>query len=320
MEEYFYEEYDGSDLVKLGAEVGELVEAIYGKRAADAAMSTIAANIVMQSTNSEPDEAQDYVRSLFGDGWRDLWIALQDPENVSPSEWDRIDTAQLCCELARYGKTGFTEGYDQTIPLTVEQQIREILDWAELFLVKVPATWIAPLDDLPTTIAGALGRWKLDTTREPLTVEEIAALCEVSVKTVRNAMSKGEIRREGSTIPADAAESWLAGMPKFRPSTWRDAAPRPKATPAEGLDNPVFVPFDSDGRGFLPDVKTPGGYVVGAKGSEERFDDYWQALERLQTMEPARWRRPSSGSGRPGIVTEKLWKRISKSEIELMLA
>ena len=321
--EFQYDSYDGYELFKLGVHVGQLGEAMYGKRAANAAMLALIQELLVQIGREELLTIEPYATAMATGGWRAVWQTLDgEDSHVSPGDYDITETAQWCCELYLYGIEGYSEGYDASgeNPLTVEQQLRQMLDWSAELLANVPAHWLAPLDDLPKTIAAAQGRWKLDITREALTVEEVAALAKVSAKTIRNLLSKGDLQREGSTIPADAAGSWLNGSPNFKPSTWRDAEPRQKPEAAPSIDRPVFVPHDGDGRAFLPDVKTPGGYVLGSKGAEEKFDDFWAALNRLQEMDTPRWRRPSTGSGRPSIVIGKGWKRMSIAEIEQMLA
>jgi hypothetical protein len=68
---------------------------------------------------------------------------------------------------------------------------------------------------------------------------------------------------------------------------------------------PYYVEKDASKTFFLPACRTKGGYRVGPKGSEEVFSDYWEALERVSSMRPPRFRR-SNSEGNFGIVTCEL--------------
>jgi hypothetical protein len=68
----------------------------------------------------------------------------------------------------------------------------------------------------------------------------------------------------------------------------------------------IKVPFytESDGSKtfFLPNLKRPKGFQIGPKGDEVYIEDYWQALSKLMTMSPPKFRRNNS-KGNAGIVS-----------------
>lgn len=323
IDDIIHDGYEGHELFKLGHQLGALAESIYGESAANAAMKALLHELLRQSGRSAAVASSPMADRVETDPWREVWEALDAEDSpVDASDFDLIETAQRCCDLYYYGLFGHLPMAEWSASEEVKAYIWRAIGWAGSLIENVPPQWIVPLQDLPRTFAAAQGRWKLDETREALTVEEVAALGDVTPKTIRNLLSKGELRRAGSVIPADAAEEWLQAAPGFKPSTWRNAGHSQKLAeePSDALGQPVFVPHDADGRAFLPDVGSASGYTVGAKGSEAKVQDYWEALALLQEMETPRWRRPSMGSGRPSIVVAKGWRRISRSEIDRMLS
>jgi hypothetical protein len=80
----------------------------------------------------------------------------------------------------------------------------------------------------------------------------------------------------------------------------------------------VRVPVASDGTEFLPKMRRPRGYQVGAKGSETWLDDYWVALRALEQMELPKWRRPNP-DGNWGIMTAREWKTYAKEQLQAQL-
>lgn len=91
-------------------------------------------------------------------------------------------------------------------------------------------------------------------------------------------------RKQGSLTPRD---STLAAAPSVR---------------AE------LLPFANDGTWFGPHLVRGGKYKVGAKGNEEAYLTFAEALEALRRMPSARWRRPNP-KGNWGIVTAVRWAR-----------
>ena len=68
---------------------------------------------------------------------------------------------------------------------------------------------------------------------------------------------------------------------------------------------PFYVEKDGSKTFFLPKCRAKSGFKIGPKGSEESFVNYWEALFRLSSMQPPRFRRPNS-EGNYGIVTCEL--------------
>ncbi|MDP5293553.1 ASCH domain-containing protein [Oceanimonas sp. CHS3-5] len=67
------------------------------------------------------------------------------------------------------------------------------------------------------------------------------------------------------------------------------------------------VPVARDGTHFCPiRCARNGHYTVGEKGAEQRFSDYYQALNYLEAMPVAKWRRPNT-NGNWGIVSAVEW-------------
>src|SRR3546814_14593698 len=76
-----------------------------------------------------------------------------------------------------------------------------------------------------------------------------------------------------------------------------------------------FVPVAKDGSAFLSHCASGGHFTIGEKGAEQKFDDYFEALEQLQRMRTPRWRRPGP-SGVPGIVAGVRSDRMSRRAID----
>lgn len=54
---------------------------------------------------------------------------------------------------------------------------------------------------------------------------------------------------------------------------------------------PFYIEADGKKTFFLPDLKRPKGFQIGAKGEEEYCEDYWEALSKLMAMKTPRFRR-----------------------------
>ncbi len=71
--------------------------------------------------------------------------------------------------------------------------------------------------------------------------------------------------------------------------------------------SPSSVPVSKDGSKFdRVTCLRAGGYTVGAKGSEEKIENYTNALAALKSMSAPRWRRPND-KGNWGLVTGVTW-------------
>lgn len=68
-----------------------------------------------------------------------------------------------------------------------------------------------------------------------------------------------------------------------------------------------MIPIDRRGDAFDPaSCLRAGGYWVGAKGDERKYESFAAALAALRTMDVPRWRRPNH-RGNWGIVTGIRW-------------
>jgi hypothetical protein len=184
----------------------------------------------------------------------------------------------------------------------------------------------------------ALARLKYDL-GQPLKVSELAALSRVSLKRLQNAIyAKAEdapvVDKQGMIHPA-ACSPWLDARDYF-PSIWRQiVALYPldadwgdevvfEGSVEQSNDGEfIFVPYASDDTFFHPGLrrdgrsaKEVGGFTVGAKGAEQHFQTFEEALQALTKMETPRWRRPNTESGNWGIVSAQGWKRVRHVDLE----
>jgi hypothetical protein len=167
----------------------------------------------------------------------------------------------------------------------------------------------------------ARNRWALDTGR-PVEPAALAIFGGVSEGRMRNMMSgaKREFTPDGGRIPAADALAWLAGRAEFYTSIWRDQPlPRHFDKNRPPLVRPVFVPVARDGGVFHPGLRRNGTYAVGPKGDETHIADFDAALEALQRMPVAYWRRPND-AGAWGVVRAVEWLRLDMSDLEAIAA
>ena len=83
--------------------------------------------------------------------------------------------------------------------------------------------------------------------------------------------------------------------------------------PAE--EKTIYVPVSKDGSFFRKNIRGPKGYRIGQKGQEIVIGDFQEALDKLKKMSTPYWRRPSSTTGIPGIVTGIRWENKPYSEV-----
>jgi len=114
----------------------------------------------------------------------------------------------------------------------------------------------------------------------------------------------------------DHGTSSLAGLP--RPVRSLRFAPAGEAAqariPAHVVSNasmsagPSLVPVAKCGSWFGPHLSRAGRFTIGAKGEEQPYAVYDEALAALRAMTVPRWRRPNS-KGNWGIVAGVRWSR-----------
>lgn len=147
-----------------------------------------------------------------------------------------------------------------------------------------------------------------------LSVEELAALSNTSVASVRNEwvnFKDVDVMKSHEGKPLlkiSSAAEWLKSRKEFKPNK--------NLSGMAGLEAEyVNVPVAADGTYFCFACEYKrGGYTVGIKGNELKIDCYDEALKYLTEMPLAKWRRPNS-TGNYGIVRAVEWRRIKRSEL-----
>jgi len=70
----------------------------------------------------------------------------------------------------------------------------------------------------------------------------------------------------------------------------------------------MLYPYSKDGSTINESCRYKDGYFrIGPKNNEVKVWSLTEALERLEKLPVARWRRPSATSGKMGIVTATRW-------------
>lgn len=198
-----------------------------------------------------------------------------------------------------------------------EQEIRETLETIEELLLDCPPDrWLPDADReaLFPTLLMARARWNLDNV-SGVAAEGLALLGNVKLSRIRNMMSGAtpELPKDAAGLLSnEAARAWLDKRDSFLPtiSKGENAAQTDEATAM----TPVFVPVARDGSIFTPSTNRGGRYQIGDKGSEEVFQDYDEALLRLQAMPVAKWRRPNENDNW-GIVSAIEWRRVDRNTL-----
>ncbi len=156
---------------------------------------------------------------------------------------------------------------------------------------------------------------------EPITPEDVALLAHMSIASVRNAISRGELKTyiedDGAQCVDDTSlVEWLPKRKGFRSTKFAgDYADYKGFKPeAQRTRNTVTVPIDREGKPFRPSLKRKKGYQIGPKGREDYITDFQAALETLKRMDTPYWRRPNS-NGIYGIVKGIGWKEYDTNEL-----
>lgn len=94
------------------------------------------------------------------------------------------------------------------------------------------------------------------------------------------------------------------------------ASNSPSREPLSYASSVDTVPFARDGSFFCEDTcLRKGGYTVGEKGDEQHFDNFQNALNYLEKMPTAKWRRPNP-KGNWGIVSATNWAPIPTEAVK----
>ena len=241
---------------------------------------------------------------------------------VRDQEWAReiaSDVSALQLVVERTFSPAVLHGYEMERQAHGEM---EVLDAHEIGAGDVPFGYFhrGILADLA---ARAAARLKVDQ-GERLTMAEIALLLDVREPTViTNAHRKNfptvedENRRyaePAEVLPWMLKQGYVPtkGLPGALGSTH-------KVEPADAIDDLVFVPVARDGTWFGPDCRASGRFTIGAKGAEEKYSDYFTALEALVRMHTPRWHRPNA-NGIPGFVTGVRFDRMRRADLERALS
>jgi hypothetical protein len=179
------------------------------------------------------------------------------------------------------------------------------------------------------TITAALARQKLDHPElGGITPEELAALVKLPRKNIVNlAPKKGGVLKTDAQglITVESARLWLSTRRNFRPSIWQQQddirIEAPSLEPLQ-MEDPVFVPVASDGTWFSPNDlnNRDNSYHVANGDHEEKYQNYWTALEFLSHSQFPRWRYyDAARRWRTKMGAGDDWLRKSRMEIEKLL-
>ena len=228
---------------------------------------------------------------------------------------NRIDEAFL------YGYSGVTQ---EKVPFDGRADyIADLVAEVSAFAARSDVQVLNGGDNAIVRIANlATSRHALDTGRGEVDVPSLAILGKVSEGRIRNLLSEADgpfERGPGGGIGALGALSWLQKRKGFMDSIWAQDDPRATEPSVEEDTSPVdpdhamFVPVARDGSLFNPDLVRDGRYQIGAKGEEQHFTDFTDALAALNAMPTPRWRRPNA-QGNWGIVSGVAWQRVARPE------
>jgi hypothetical protein len=305
-------------------QAAEIVAAVYGEDAGARITQAI-----IDIAGSEMVEDLDH--------WRDVIGTIPPTDTNSPFLEDLHD-------LTAFAHFGILPGWGAPANTTasalpalaawvdIPAAINRICDSITRLLELVPdgsrrASKLAALRDM------ALARLAYDA-GERLTVHQLAALSDVSVKRVQNAGyadKKAPMVDADNKVTREGCERWLVDR-NYHGSLWPQVQALGKLDDDWGRnviletveDNPsyddfLFVPVADDGSIFCPALKRDRAqhFGIGPKGAEEQVSDYDEALQRLSRMAVACWRRPNQ-NGNWGIVSGQSWKRIRRAELEAL--
>jgi hypothetical protein len=282
-----YEDFEASDIQDLIVQTGDRLAALcLNDEAVDEAMTRLHGSLGFSGFPI------DHVGNR---NWRDLW------ERTSLAEQLDLPLAQRLTSLNAYAYFGLSPMHDgQPCGL---QDIKDMVDSVTAAL----RADLAQSANIERTLLAAQARLALDG-GAGLSVEQLAALVRIGLKSMRNALAPSSgtgLETKDGLVTASSALNWLNARGDFKTSIWEAAT---RSIPANGIDAAegeiLWIPFASDNTEFHP-VKClrAGKYTVGPKGSEKALVDYREALDCLARMRPsAYWRRPNS-AGNWGLVT-----------------
>lgn len=300
--------------------LGEALELTFGKEAAHAALRSLllegAWPGVLGAASSSAQSEFDRI------GWR---------EYLDDFDQD-VEVTQPWRDGAEYAGQGIAPRELAEMVRSIdsrEQSVRELVEYGHAMAASAETIFGR---DYLFIWEGVAARAAIDFGGS-LSLEGVRLLSGLSLSAVRSAVSLGELRPDkDGRVSSDEAAAWLKRRREFCPSRWKnledDQYPfdKDRVMGADDKKDHVLVPQDVDGTSFTPEhvVRPAKGrpgisITVGAKGSEERHSDFFEALTALAAMDVARWRRRNS-AGNWGIVRARgAWVSVSKEEIERQL-
>lgn len=204
----------------------------------------------------------------------------------------------------------------------VREAIEEMVAAFRTFVDSIPSGW-GEIKGVRKVALASEARILIDT-GQSVSPEQLASLSGLSFRSLQNLLAKkgGSLRANtDGRVAADAALEWLLARPDFKDSVWMDSDrevddPEDDVHEGDALGEFLFVPIAADGTAFVPEYHRGGGYTVGLKGEEQRFDNYREALDYVASMTRPAWRRPND-KGNWGIVRADRWERRSAVSLGL---
>lgn len=223
--------------------------------------------------------------------------------------------------------------YNDSEELSESDALKGELELAKQFHDWLPSNWLTLSE---TGGKGAFGRilqiaearYALDV-GEALTVDQIVVLSGVSKRSVQNALSKkdesGLAANTDGMIANSVARTWLESRRNFiftevyRHNVSSEESAIGESEEGEDSSEYVYVPVTDDGAVFLPEMCRGSGYQIGKYGDETYYQDYFEALEKLQNMKSPKFRRPNA-EGNWGIKVVGNWKRVKLDDLKRAVA
>lgn len=241
--------------------------------------------------------------------WRDVLDDVFSAGTVWPIS-ERLNEALM------YGLYGVTP---KELPVAQRRDwIDDLVSEVSTFAERSDIAVLGAGDNAIVKIANlAKSRHALDTGNGELDLHSMAVLGAVSEGRVRNLLSgtSGKLERgAGGGVVAMSALAWLQKREDFMDSIWsveESSDEEDEEGPELDPKRLSFVPVARDGSTFNPSLARSGVYKIGAKGHEQDFSSFENALAALNTMPVPRWRRPND-KGHWGIVSGVAWQRIER--------
>jgi hypothetical protein len=256
------------------------------------------------------------------------WRAYLDEDGIN----DAVFLTQDWRDAAAYAGQGIAPDEAPGTPPSEEDRIRRIEELAARARVMLEGGDALFPNGNFDVWKGVLARHAIDF-GGTVTVEGIQILSGLTLSAIRSAISLGQLNPDDNgSIASEEAKAWLGRRREFCPSRWtnlEDAGGVYSGSKAGEPDEHgmIYVPQDRDGVPFTPEHvvraarSRPGlSITVGAKGEEEQYRDFYEALAALARMDVARWRRPNEFGNWGTVRARGAWVAVSKAEVDRQLA